>query len=390
MLATVASFTSCNKGDEPEPEPTKPAFKVIKDRVIEISYDTFDLDENASFFNKYLPKDEGQTLAYEASSKEDALMGGCSAIRVNIGGKWYVGRDYDFYCSMAPAVIIRNNAGTYKTIGICNSPKSFDPWTSASTYTIKDDVLASAPFLCCDVMNDQGLYAETNIRPKEAALVCSHTNVGKPRRCTQTFMMTMLSQYKSIDEIKQHLNDYDWFDLQEMGFEQSFFITDQAGKSILIEFGANKVMYKEDTDCNANFFQNEELYKIEKIGCGEKRLEHEKAYLKEHGVNSEDDLFAMMKTGAYDQFYHTDVDPDFAVPEFYEVIGYNKDSYAKDPEGARKACMKKVEEFSKYTWEERVANKSWESTFITAANVTDLTLHVHFSEHYGIDFTVGF
>ena len=368
--AAVMTLSGCaGKGAEK----TEPEFKVIKDRVIELTYNDFDLDEGAKYLDKYDP--------------QGAEMGACSAIRVKVDGKVYVGRDYDFYCSDAPAFIIRNNGGKYRTIGIGNSPASFDKWESADTYKVRPEVLKAAPFLCCDVMSEAGLYAETNIRPKEDGLTCTSTNPGKPRRCTQSFMQTMLTQYGSIDEIIEHINDYDWFDLQKMGFEQSFFITDQKGRSIIVEFGADKAMWQE-SDCNANFFQNKELYAVEKEGCGELRLAREKEYLSE--VKSEDDIFTMMKRGAYDQFYHTDVDPDFAIPEFYGEIGYNKDSAAADPEGAREACRKTVEKFSKYTWEERVANKSWESTFITAANVTDLYLHVHFSEHYNIDFKVGF
>ena len=370
--AALIALTGCSskKAEVPVEDP---AFKVVQDRVIELTYNTFDFTENAAYLNKYDP-----------NSTE---MGACSAIKLNLDGKVYVGRDYDFYCSDAPAFIIRNNAGKFKTIGIGNSPASFDKWESAETYKVRPEVLKAAPFLCCDVMSEAGIYAETNIRPKEDGLTCSSTNPGKPRLCTQAFMQTMLSQYGTLDEIIEHINDYDWFDLQKMGFEQSFFLTDKTGRSIIVEFGANKAMWQE-SDCNANFFQNTDLYAVEKHGCGENRLAAEKEYLP--NVKSEEDIFTMMKKGAYDQFYHTDVDLDFAIPEFYDNIGYDKDSYAKDPEGARKACKEVVDKFSKYTWEERVANKSWESTFITAANVTDLTLHVHFSEHYNIDFTVTF
>ena len=363
--ACAALFSACAPKAAEEPE-----IKVLQDRVIEITYNTFDFDKNAEYLNKYDPQQ----------------MGACSAILVNIDGKVYVGRDYDFYCSDAPAVVIRNNGGKYRTLAIGNSPASFDPWTDAETYKVRPEVLPAAPFLCCDVMSEAGIYAETNIRPKEAGLTCSSTNPGKPRRCTQTFMQTMLCNYGTIDEILEHIGDYDWFDLQNMGFEQSFFLADKSGRSVIVEFGADKAMWQE-SKVNANFFQNPDLYAIEKIGCGENRLCKELEYLPE--VKTEDDIFTMMKKGAYDQFYHTDVDPDFAIPEFYEVIGYDKDSYAADPEGARKACTETVEKFSQYTWEQRVSEHSWESTFITAANITDLYLHVHFSEHYGIDFKVA-
>ena len=360
---SAAILSSCTGVENPE-------IKVLQDRVIEITYGTFDFDKGAEYLLKYDP----------------LQMGGCTAVAFDLDGKVYVGRNYDFYCSDAPAIVVRNNAGKYRTLAIGNIPASFDPWTDAQSYAIRPEVLTVAPYLCCDVMSEAGIYVETNIRPKEAGLTCTSTNPGKPRRCTQTFMQTMLCNYGTIDEILGHIDDYDWYDLQDFGFEQSFLIVDRRGRSVIVEFGADKAMWQE-SNVNANFFQNEELYAVEKLGCGEERLCRELEYLPE--VKTEDDIFTMMKRGAYDQFYHTDVDPDFAIPEYYEIIGYDKDSYAADPEGARKACAAKVAELSLFTWEERVAKHSWESTFITAANVTDLYLHVHFSEHYRIEFTVA-
>ena len=344
---------------------TRPSYRILKDRVIELTYDTFDFEAGAAYLKKY-----------------DVKMGGCSAVPVRVGGKLYVGRNYDFYCSDSPAFIVRNNAGRIRTLGIGNSPASLDAW--GEDFTLREGVEGALPYLCCDVMSEAGLYCETNIRPFEKGLSCSSTNPGAPRRCTQTFMQMMLSEYATIDEVLAHLNDYDWFDLAPLGFEQSFFLTDRSGRSVIIEFGANKALWQE-AGFNANFFINDDLYAVETIGCGENRLSRELAY--KPFVRTEEDIFTMMKKGAYDQFYHTDVDPEFAIPELYESIGYNRHTAAKDKEGAIAAAKREIAKMASYTWEERVKNHSWESTFITAANLTDLYLHVHFSEHYNIDFT---
>ena len=346
----------------------EPVVNVLQDRVIEVVYDDFDFEAGAEYLSKY-----------------DTTMGGCSAVRVLVDGDVYVGRDYDFYCSDSPAFVVRNNSGEIRTIGIGNSNLSLDAWTD--DYEVRSEALAALPYLCCDVMSEAGLYCETNIRPYEDGLACTSSNPGAPRRCTQTFMQTMLSQYATIDEILEHLDDYDWFDLSALGFEQSFFLTDQSGRSVIIEFGADSVMWQE-AEYNANFFLNDELYAQETKGCGEARLARELA-LKPY-VRTEDDIFTMMEAGAYDQFYHTDVDPEFAIPELYDLIGYDKNTAAADPEGAIAAAEEQIEILSSYNWEERVENHSWESVFIVAANVTDLYLNVHFSEHYGIEFIVEF
>ena len=347
---------------------TAPAVKVVKDRVIELTYDSFDFDAAAAYLNKY-----------------DIKMGGCSAIKCTIDNKVYVGRDYDFYCSDSPAFIVRNNAGAIPTIGIGNSPSSLDAWSE--DFKLRPEVSKALPYLCCDVMSKAGLYCETNIRPYEKGLSCSSTNPGKERRCTQTFMQTMLSQYATIDEVLQHLDDYDWFDLASMGFEQSFLLTDANGRSVIIEFAADAYRWQE-ASYNANFFINNEWYEKETIGCGELRLVREFSYLP--FVRKEEDVYTMMKRGAYDQFYHEGVDLDLAIPEFYEMIGFDKNSAKENPDAARAAAAKEVARLSKYTWQDRIDTHSWESVFITTADVTDRKLHVHFSEHYNIDFDVEF
>ena len=378
VATLMFSFASCEKDDDESASSTSPAVKVLQDRVVEVTYDTYDSEAGIEYFvNSYLPK-------------SDASMGGCSAVRVDIGGDHYVGRNYDFYCSNTPAVVVRNNSGTYKTIGLANSPKSMPEW-SGSGYSFPDACLAVLPFLCCDVMNSEGLYAETNIRIAEDGLKCTHTALGKPRRCTQTFMQTMLSQYASIEDIEKHVGDYDWFDLQEMGFEQSFLITDKDGKSVVFEFVNNECVWQE-SDCNANYYINPSYYAIENYPCGELRIQKEKEYLNNHGVNNEDDLFAMMETGAYDQFYHVGVDLAYAAPEYWSEaeVGYTRFTYPGNEEDCHAKVLALITKFDSYTWQERVDNMTWESTFITAANVSKKTLHVHFSEHYDIDFTVGF
>lgn len=394
-------------GQSPVPAPTAAAgqtaaskpMRVVCDRVIEAAYDVVDEEAAVAFFAQlYDPLSDASPAGGSPAGAPQAgapqtgapqaggsLAGGCSAVRVRVGDKVYVGRNLDFYCSDTPAFIVRNNSGKIRTLGIGNSPDTLDPWCEG--YQVKPQKAAVLPYLCCDVMSEAGIYVETNIRPLEPQFACWQTNPGAPRRCTQLFMQTMLSRYATIDEILAHVDDYDWYDLAKMGFHQAFFLTDQSGRSVIVEFACNSWRWHE-AEYNANFFIDDEWYAAQTIGCGEQRISRELAY--KPFVRNEADVFAMMQRGAYDQFYHQDVDVDFAIPEFYDCIGYNRATAAADPEGARAAAALKIAEFSAYTWEERIANKSWESVFITAANVTDLVMHTHFSEHYGIDLAVAF
>ena len=343
-------------------------YTVVTDRVIELTYDDWDSESAAAYLDKY-----------------DIAMGACSAVKVILDGTVYVGRDYDFYCSDTPAFIVRNNSGSIRTIGIGNMPLTHDDW--GENFTLSDTDFLVLPYACCDVMSEAGIYVETNVRMNEDGFSCSSTNPGAPRRCTEAFMQTMLSQYSTIDEILAHVDDYDWFDLTPLGFQQSFFLTDRTGYSVVVEFAANSWKATE-TDVNANYYIDADWFEEELMPCGIKRIEMETEYLP--NVKEADDIFTMMERGAYDQFYRADIDIDAAVEEFYDETGYNKITAAEDYEGAKAATQALLDNYDTYTWEQRVEEQTWESTFITVANLTNLSLKVHFSEHYNIEFTVAF
>lgn len=103
----------------------------------------------------------------------------------------------------------------------------------------------------------------------------------------------------------------------------------------------------------------------------------------------------MMRQGAYDQFYKADIDLEYALPE-YSVLGPDggyKKSYYTSPEHHSEVLAfvkEQVNKYNDYTWEQRVEEATWESTFIEAVNVTDKKFNVILSEHYNISFTFGF
>ena len=358
-IVTTASFAEADQGW---------SVKTLDDdgMIMEITYTETDEERAAEYMSKY----------------DIWEFGGCSAVRTSINGDVYVGRNYDFYCSDAPAIIVRNNAGPVRTIGIANTSEAYNNWVNGS-----DEVVYVWPYLCSDIMSEAGIYAETNIRPTEDGFACSHTNPGMPRRCTEFFMQIMLSQYETIDEILSHINDYDWYDVTVMGFQQSFFLCDKTGRSVVVEFAADEVRW-EETYYNANFYINDDWYAAETQGCGELRVSAELAL--EPFVRSEDDIFTMMNAASYDQFYSNRASVEYAEPEFWTVTGYDKYTAAEDPEGCYNATKALMDQYAAMTWEERVKEHTWETVFMVAANVTEGYMHVHFSEHYGIDFTVAF
>lgn len=347
-----------------------PSYRVVGERVVELTYDEFD----------------EQAALDVMAKKYDMKLGGCSAIKVLLDNKVYVGRNYDFYDSNSPALIVRNNSGKYRTIAIGCTP-SFSDWTNKETYRLAEHIYKIAPFVAIDVMNEAGIYAETNIRPFEEQFNCRSTNPGKERRITNSFMQTMLSRYGTLDEIIAHINDYDWYDIEKMGFEQSFFLTDSHGRSIIVEFAENQCRVQ-DAEYNANYYLNNEWYAKERLGCGEQRISRELAY--KPYVRSEADIFKMMSYGFYEQFYNGKAEPEYALPEILTDIGYDKDKVAADPKKALKVAKEYMQKVAKYSWQEHIAHKNWETVFCNISNVTDKVFNVTFSEHYKVKFRVDF
>jgi len=90
-----------------------PSMYIVKDRVIDLTYDCLDFEAANDYLSKY-----------------DPYKFGCLAVRVILNGKVYVGRNYDYLCSDSPAFIVRNNACRFRTIGIGNSRVSLPAWSS--------------------------------------------------------------------------------------------------------------------------------------------------------------------------------------------------------------------------------------------------------------------
>ena len=397
-LAMIFALSACAAKTESaagsSPQTTAAEYKILQERVIELTYSAFNTEKAIEYFNAYDPLVVFSESQEEAVGEELPAGGGCTAVKLRLNGDVYVGRNLDYYCTDAPAFVVRNNSGKYRTIAIGSTPTRLEPWYDG--YEIDDVAVSILPFLCTDVMSEAGIYAEMNIRPYEEGMACVHTNEGQPRSSVMAFMQIMLSSYGSIDEILEHINDYDWFDMCVMGFEAGILLADQSGRSVIVEFAADSVTW-EECDYNANFYINDDLYALETHGCGEMRLEREYSYLPY--VRSEEDIYTMMKKGAYDQFYQADCDIDFLIPELYDLIGMDKNSVAADPELARELARTWLLEDTgtdlgkgacEMTWEERVARFSWETVFINTVNVSELYMNVFFSEHFNMSFRVEF
>jgi len=369
VIFILLGITACNNEDEIKGKGYTATVDTLTERVVGVTYRYYDFENGANALNSY-----------------DTLQaGGCSAIVVELGNKVYVGRNYDFYCTDTPAFVVYNNAGKYRTIGFGSVPAYFSKWKE--DYTLSDDVLSILPYLCCDVMSENGIYIETNIRLKEKDLICTSTKEGAIRRCTQTFMQYMLANYSTIDEIVSHINDFDWFDLSKIGYEQAFLLTDSTGYSVCIEFAANGWSVTE-SDCNANYFINPKYYEKENYPIGEMRIEKLKEARKT--VKTEKDIFNMMDLVAYSQFSSSSCDLDFAIGEYIKDIGYTRFNIEENRETARTKVKEILDRLNGYTWQQRVEKSCWESTFTAVANISEKKIKVRFSEHYEIYFTVSF
>ena len=141
-ILLVAAFSGCS---------SKESFTKITEieensRVFEVNYDRVDYDLGDKFW----------------AENNDNWGGGCTAVTKEFSnGHRIVGRNMDLNIADKPAYVVRTNAseGRYKTIGLAYTFRDYAPlYDEVKEKGISDEFKNILPFLCDDVMNDQGLH----------------------------------------------------------------------------------------------------------------------------------------------------------------------------------------------------------------------------------------
>lgn len=371
LLTSV--FTSCAKNSDLMP------VKKVHDYVFDLgTYHEMDYDFAEDFIqNKY-----------------DGWDGACTAVaKKTDDGKMLVGRNMDLYISNKPAYIMRTAVeGNYKTIGINYSNKSGDNYLDVlKKGGVSKTFYKIVPFLCTDVMNEKGLYVETNMRMGEywatgkLKNACTGTNPGaKHRICSLILPRYLGENCATVKEAIELVKELDIYTPKAVGMDWNFcfMMADSEGDYGLLEIARNKISWLQNEPAQSNFFVTKEFQENEELACGVGRY----TVVREgrDKVKNEQDMYELMKKVNYSKVYDPE-NCDFDVrTEFVSVrddltysVMTNNEIKDKVYEGLIEYCK----QYSNKTRQElQDDGTKWESTFTEVANCTDKTWFVRFFE----------
>ncbi len=222
---------------------------------------------------------------------------GCTAmLKRNSKGEVIGGRNMDLDISQKPAYVFKTTYGKYKNFSVMYTPGIYLDYADVQKQQELDkDFLDLLPFICCDCLNEKGLYIEMNLREDNIKTVCygMHStrgektrDDGKPwseLRATTVALPQLVSQNcatvkEAIEFIK---NSYDWYTITPapefaVGVGQNnmaFMIGDATGEYGLIEIAQDEIFYIPYQYGHANFYINPVWAVIDPCGAGMGRLE---------------------------------------------------------------------------------------------------------------------
>lgn len=154
---------------------------------------------------------------------------GCSALQIQTAdGMWLTGRNYDFRRDTSVMFVHCTPRHGYESIAFAalDNIGIVNPTTSLA----KRLACLTAPFICLDGINDQGVTVSVLTLDSEPTV--QHT--GKPTLSTSLVMRLVLDRAATTDEAVELLERYDMLAL--MGRDYHFFISDATGKAVVVEY----------------------------------------------------------------------------------------------------------------------------------------------------------
>lgn len=252
----------------------------------------------------------------------DNWGGGCSAVSTLIDGSRFVGRNMDLNISNKCAYVVRTKASNpdeLDTVGLAYTFRDVSPdYSEVEAHNgISDQWYKLLPFMCDDVLNSEGLHIEINMRHAECypngedKFSVDHTTKNPDVRRVYMFEIPRYigSHCKTVQEavvyLMSNLNIYN-----KPGYwNYAYVISDAIGNSVLIEianyYGNTRIIQIAQDDnrnvMQTNFYRAEELFELQDTKTGLGRLDLMQKNI--GSVHSEKDLFALMETVNYFQYY---------------------------------------------------------------------------------------
>lgn len=338
--------------------------------------------------------------------------GGCSAVVKNVGDQnnnhLIIGRNMDYAYSKKCAYIIRTEEpDKYKTLGFAYATNPTSPdFEKVQKYGISNEWYRIAPFFCTDVINEEGLYCEIDMRNIEkddkgkSKFRCSGTN---PETHVDVHMVALtrfiVSNCKNVTEAIKYVQDNINVFNKEEDWNFSFLLADAEGKYGLLEFGHNDIFWKLGQNCQTNYFVNDTIKDESKIKFGIGRYQ----YLQDHlnDVTDTDTMFNLINQIRYSNVYYGKNCPfdmrsetsDFLTDVPYEWLmpWYTEQDHPEEVKQVYEKINKKLEELWKLPEEERKKLPwYWQSTFTEIVDIPSKTIHIRMFEDddYIFDYTV--
>lgn len=408
-------------------------------RIFEVNYDKVDYEAGDEFW----------------AVNNDNWAGGCSAVTKNIDGHRIVGRNMDLNYSNKAAYILRTGANEkgYKTIGLAYTFRDYAmDYSVVKEKGLTNEFRDILPFLCDDVMNDQGLHIEVNMRHAEVdfsgfdQFSLEGTNPGKHRIHMFELPRYIAENCKTVEEAKNLVNnELDIY--SKNGYWDYCFVVSDSNKdgsvqhSSLLEFSAigdlgyiynslpeeakrpgisevkavnwideedidkvdwlrtgptgNETFYKMNALAQTNFYINWWAFERQDVKSGEGRFITMQKLIP--SVNSKEDMYNLMRRISYSSFYDEyDIVNDYHFDPRSENLGEGQgltyDFLFSDEYFpiVKELLNASIAPQKEYDFEQRIENHMWESTFTEVVDVTERNIEVRFFENEDFRFKVDF
>lgn len=330
--------------------------------------------------------------------------GKCTAVAKTLpNGDTVVGRNMDFYITHKPAYIVRTKGidGQYDTVGVTYAQHCFPENESVKVNGLAKWQREAIPFTSTDVLNEKGLYCETNMRfdelDKNGNPVFAST--GTNPKSKEYISVLMLPRYlanhcATVDEavaLAKKLNIYS-IKAPGMNWSLCMLMADATGNYGLLEVAKNKVFFIKKQPVQTNFYVTKSLNKQQHYKSGLGRYATVMEGLKD--VKTDEDMFKLIKKVTYFQSNFPDICQYDPRTELVSDSSQMTTDYVLNPKNQEEVQAKLREgaaKVSKMTREEIMDNgQYWESTFTNLVNCNKKTMTVRFFEDDSKVITLGF
>lgn len=335
-------------------------------------------------------KEIDYTFAEKVLAEKYDGKGGCTCVMKRTDdGQMLIGRNMDLTMTDRSAYIVRTEVeGCYKTMGISYVFSMGPLEKDMEDEQIPDQFGKLLPLVCCDVMNEKGLYVEINMRTGEneedgsLRFSCRGTNSAAPTRVCATCLSRYVCEHcadieEALEYIHHELNLYT--PLKGDCWNFCFMMADASGRYGLLELAQDQISWLEGQQAQTNFYVTPAFGAVEDYKAGIGRYETVMAGLAD--VHDEKDMYRLINQVSYRQIYYED--PGFDIrSEFVGMKPHWTTDYVMAEENQAE-IQEKIDEcirfFAEHSRKEiQEAEKYWESIFTVVGNCSKKELLVRF------------